>query len=603
MPRVPIPSVSPQVGATPQLDATGVVPMRDFGAPQMRQLGQEVEGLGVRGIDVANQFQLDADHAAAKEVDALLSDADRRTMVDPEVGYLNKLGKAAVDGREQARQSLEQSRKSLESTLANDRQKRLFGALSARRLEVALAKIDGHASQQAEVYKVAQSEALAKSFLSDAVNSQDPQEFARNKGAMLREVGVGADARGASPAEREQMAKAATTALHSEMVQRLAQGSAEAAKDYLEKNKGEIDAAKFTDLQGHVQTATVKDESLRLAMEITAQLEDAAKGEVEMERLVQNRDPNRPMPSGEMRLETMLRDAQNLLDVRVKAGNLSTEVRDATMDRLKDEYNLRRTTIAGESQQLMTDAEAWLTANPFRGVMSLPTATLDGLRKRGLLGQINTFADNHRYTTEPAAVAEALSLPAETLRGMPPAELYVRYRGRLSDQDLGTLQAMHARANQAEKPQHTEILSAEERIAERAAQRGIIKRTGGKSEGQAEAFYRYRQDIQTRLRAFELTTLGGKRKASPEEVDKVIDQVDLDIAAVEVFGGDPRMPVGVMSPAQLTTAYVMVGAEQVLLGAIPTAQRAAIVERLQRRGLPASEQTIAELWVAAGKPK
>ena len=58
-----------------------------------------------------------------------------------------------------------------------------------------------------------------------------------------------------------------------------------------------------------------------------------------------------------------------------------------------------------------------------------------------------------------------------------------------------------------------------------------------------------------------------------------------------------------MSPEDLKSAYVVVGKEQVPVASIPAGERMKIMSALKTKGLPVTEQAIAELWVKAGKPR
>ena len=62
-------------------------------------------------------------------------------------------------------------------------------------------------------------------------------------------------------------------------------------------------------------------------------------------------------------------------------------------------------------------------------------------------------------------------------------------------------------------------------------------------------------------------------------------------------------PVVLLNADQLKDAYVTVDGKKVQLGSIPADQRAAIISARRKRGLPISEQAIAETWVRAGSPK
>ena len=66
---------------------------------------------------------------------------------------------------------------------------------------------------------------------------------------------------------------------------------------------------------------------------------------------------------------------------------------------------------------------------------------------------------------------------------------------------------------------------------------------------------------------------------------------------------DFEKPAALLTDDESSRAYVEVGGEEIVLASIPQAQRSTIVGKLRARGLPVTEQAVAELWVRAGKPK
>lgn len=84
---------------------------------------------------------------------------------------------------------------------------------------------------------------------------------------------------------------------------------------------------------------------------------------------------------------------------------------------------------------------------------------------------------------------------------------------------------------------------------------------------------------------------------------QIMEQVVMDQAFVSEWGRDPQKPTALLTPEELQEAYVKVGGDEVRLTSIPAEQRRQITQTLNRRGLPVTEQAIAELWVKAGRPR
>lgn len=94
-----------------------------------------------------------------------------------------------------------------------------------------------------------------------------------------------------------------------------------------------------------------------------------------------------------------------------------------------------------------------------------------------------------------------------------------------------------------------------------------------------------------------------KRGLSMTEKQAVLDGMMIDKAFVDSWGPDVTKPMALMSADDMANAYVIVGEDQVRLATIPAGERSKIMMALKTRGMPVTEQAIAELWVKAGKPR
>ena len=104
-----------------------------------------------------------------------------------------------------------------------------------------------------------------------------------------------------------------------------------------------------------------------------------------------------------------------------------------------------------------------------------------------------------------------------------------------------------------------------------------------------------------------------KRSLSMTEKQTILDGMLIDKAFIDnstynpfssdFYGGDSSKPAPLMTEDELKRAYVVVGSDEIRIATISNGQRVSMISSLQRRGLPVTEQAIAELWVKAGKPK
>ena len=199
-------------------------------------------------------------------------------------------------------------------------------------------------------------------------------------------------------------------------------------------------------------------------------------------------------------------------------------------------------------------------------------------------------------------------MPQAELAQMTPADFYRQFRTVLDDTHLekGYALLKEARGDQGADAKHLEIVSTAQRVKQAAMAAKIIPADGGKaSEDQLKAFGQFTQAIDDRVRQFEQMDLQGKRKANSEELQKIIDTALIDTVNVarDLWPDKTAQPALTLSPDQMQDAYVTVGGQDVRLATIPPSQRAQITAALRSRGRPVTEQAIASLWVAAGKPK
>lgn len=231
-------------------------------------------------------------------------------------------------------------------------------------------------------------------------------------------------------------------------------------------------------------------------------------------------------------------------------------------------------------------------------------AQIPGEKLDSVLNFAKSVAKGEKMVNNGQAWAQILSLPKPVIAKMTPTEFYARYRNVLDDAHLEKGYALIAEANNAASDKHLEILSTDNRMKQAAIQAGILPADGKADEDQAKQFAQFQQSIDTRVRQFERSDLQGKRKANSEELQRIIDSTLMDKAFVpRMLWSDSTRPVALMSTEDQARAYVTVDGEDITLSSIPVSQRALITSKLQARGLPITEQAIADLWVRAGKPK
>ena len=225
------------------------------------------------------------------------------------------------------------------------------------------------------------------------------------------------------------------------------------------------------------------------------------------------------------------------------------------------------------------------------------------------LGAVMGFADTVRKSGgavhNPEAWAQVLSMPRESLAAMSPIEFFREFRPHLDDAHLEKGYALlnDARGEVGTDAKHLEVITTANRVKKAAIDAGLLPATGKANDNEVKAFAQFERLVDDRVRQFEATDLQGKRKANSAELQQIIDGTLMDKVFVAELGPDPQAMVGMLAPERMGKAYVNVGGQEVRVAQIPANQRAVIASKLQSRGLPVTEQRIAELWVAAGRPQ
>lgn len=248
--------------------------VKDYSGEQLAQMGGALQKVGVAEMTI----QHDIDTAKAKEKDNELADIMRVSLYDPEVGYLKTAGKNALDGRADVIKSIKEKTQEIETGLQSDIQRLMFRKVSRARMQTFLASVDSHAMQQAKVYAGAEAKARMDGARMDAINtwadwSKPDGNFARSKALMMKEVSAIADLAGISGPERKNLDTAATTQLHSDVINNMISlGHTTVARDYLKAHEKEVQADKLDELRRSVKTSVTATEADDLASKIWKEL-------------------------------------------------------------------------------------------------------------------------------------------------------------------------------------------------------------------------------------------------------------------------------------------------------------------------------------------
>lgn len=599
MPRVPsfVPRVGLAAGQGPGVAAPGVEPLRD-------QTGRELQGLGQGAMSFGYGLSRVGEHMYDEHVETKLREKDNRLQevvrqrLEGQEGYLRKLGKSAVgeegEVREQVLDDLRNDFEALTGDLS-PYEREAFARVAMSRWQTAVGRVDEHEAKQQRAWSIGESEARIKSLGDQAYAALGTDDWDVYFGAMRNEVDARADLEGMAPdsVERNNLVLEAGTQLHSRAIAHLAQTDPKAAEKHLNRaeERGELRPGAEKDLREIVERATTSDTSLRLSMDMVGKHRTADGG-------------------------VDLAAAESQLGEQFRAGEITAQVYDATLERLGRADRIGREMQARDLNAAVDQATAFLSQNPLLGVADLPPDLYVRLQKSGAIDTVNRFADGGRYSTDPQAFYEAMQLPADALRRVSQAEVWRQFRGRLADPELNKVMARHAAANQRADNEQTFLLSVQDRLDNATNKMLGIAPGRSMTEDQRDRKFRLTQKLEERLQQYEEKVLGGSRKANPKEFQEILDRAALDTVSVdEDWGVDPVEPILVaeLTPGRVEKAYLSVGNETVYGRRIPSKSTLApdaepvyetISEQLSKNGgqIP-TERQVVEFWVRLGKPR
>ena len=197
MPQVPVRRLPEQqlqaLGAPFASTSSRDIPADAFGAGAARDLTQAGQDLQALGADLgaeALRLAIERNSADARAADVAFGDAIRTTLYDPEQGYLNSRGEAAVSGQEQTQQRLRAELARISADLRTDAARDLFTEAAEQRLSRALLLVDRHASTELTTYNNNASVARYESALLDLdASGGDPEAIRVARTIAVAETG------------------------------------------------------------------------------------------------------------------------------------------------------------------------------------------------------------------------------------------------------------------------------------------------------------------------------------------------------------------------------------------------------------------------------
>jgi hypothetical protein len=340
------------------------------------------------------------------------------------------------------------------------------------------------------------------------------------------------------------------SALHLAQVTKLAERDANAARAYYDANKAEVVAT----AQARIEEVLTNEADNQFATAEAAKLASLPLAE-QLAKAAEITDPKR-------REKTLQQVKQNHVMVREAQREVEERASDAAWQAFAKGAKIPESTLVqmnGRERAQLVEAQR---TRADRLAAGRPVKT-----------DMATYID----VREKLARGERVDL-----RG------YTEKIGTAQMEQLLDIQAA------ARKPgKQDDMLTDEQRI--NVALRGL----GIDPKKKPDEAGRVMTEIDRRVRA--ASSAKGDKPLTPDEKQKIVDDVAKDTVYVSEFFTDPQKPVALLTPEEQAKAYVRVDGRNVPVSSVPASDRRQIIAALRATGRPVSEQNIVQLYVDGKK--
>jgi hypothetical protein len=563
-----LPSVQQQSIASPELLGAGARQTQEAGNALLRA------GAGLSNIAADMQQREDADMVFQAEA------AFRESLIGFEQEALTRTGNKAWGITKDVDKWFQDSGAKFAEGLTNDRQRALFNQQVGKMRLQGLESFSKFESQQRVKSLEQSTNATLETLINSAATTaqmMNSEEFSTAgttqtgpdgqpvpgplsalqsmKQDGLRRLEFYAADTGEDSSVTDLKKQLYTSKFHKQVIQARIDADPSSAKAYYEANKEEIAGAERLNLEELVRTGEMKVKAQSFV--------DAA------------------ISDGLSQLDAM----------QLARDSFMGEDRNAVMDEITTVFG--KLNQAREADQRQAADEAWSYVADGKSPPLVLMQALDG-RDRAAIKK--TLSEGPPKKTNINKWLEFTNMTPQQLAQMEPNILLRDYRAHFSDADIRNANEMIQAAKGKGTAEGLQLMTATDLVKSAARQIGVLPKSGDRvTPTQEEDFNQFRDAMQLKVRAWEVTN--GK-KANAEVVNDLLNKEKLNKVYLDVWGIDPQRPAIALTPEQQAQAYVVSGKREIRLTTISADYRADAIRRIQARGLPVTEQQIAEMWAA-----
>ena len=503
-----------------------------------------------------------ADSLAVLEAQSNADSYTREILTDPNSGLLNKQGKNAFGIEDEFRDSYETRMNEIESGLSNDEQRAAFRQFRIQRADTAYTQINRHMTTQITAFDQEVTENSLQIAMEDAAtNYRDPQRIGQSIQDQVQIIEDQATRLGLPNEYVKAKTDLVKSNTHAQVVDRmLANGEDLRAQAYYRQVKDQVLGSKAAQLERALEEGSLRGESQRQSDQI--------------------------MSLG-LSMDESLKKARSINDPKV---------RDETVRRLKGRFQEQAAVQAATKEKLYLEAVNLVEQN--RGVPPsdlVPPSTWNQLsvpERKALESRFSAVANNDKAWMQ----FYEISLNPERLATMPQSEFEAKYWSKF-DQAHRTRaenlrrEAMDAQRSGQKSPKLSSTLTFNDRVTNTLGRHGFIKpgeSPAKRSEAEASLFARFEEEAALRVENFELNELGGKRKATGSEIQKVIDGLIKEKVFIDNWFFDDEIPAFAVEEDEFGDVYVP-------YDRIPDDEKSYIQQLLRQNGQEVTDEKVEKI--------
>lgn len=538
-------------------------PAGAFGVPTPNFVGGAITNIQQIILDQKQK----SDQVAALSADNELAELETRLLYDSKNGALNMKGRNAFDIPDRVDEEWRKGTSEIESKLSSPDQRRAFANARDRRQASIHAAVQKHVSNQIDAYDLSETESFLVNERSAALaNYGDAARVEEGVDRQHYALSDLARRQGTAPETLKRWQQDAASKTYAGVLDRMLTNDEDLAaeayygqvKEYIAgEDRAKIEKAlEEGSLRGNSQRSadaimTKFGEDRQAATDAVKDIKDSKLRDAVEQRVSRAFQEKKQIEQEQQ--EDMYLRATNMLDASPMA-----KARDVIPAPLWSQLSLSmRNALENRSQDINNDDQKWLTF-----LEMSPQAVAD-LNKAQFESQFWAHLDKSHRTR-----AEAL------------------WNG-----------ARDAMANKDAQPnlRLANTINFKDRLFNTMGRAGVVppnKTLSKFSKNEASTYAAMEQQAAKEIEQFELTALGGKREATGEEMQKIIDGVVLNRVFIDrPHAGDYEKLGWKTSNDELGRAYVPIDA-------IPPEDRVQLRNALTARGMNITERKLERLFAA-----